>query len=91
MKKKRRKTGLIVQPDDLNIGEWYTVLGMKNEMDAFPYAGMAFRITAMNLPFIVGRPAIDPPHPITIDSRYMNLMKVSDDYVMAQRQGEDNP
>ena len=54
-------------------------------------AGMAFRIVAMNLPFIIGRLASDPAHPVTLDSRFLTFMRVDDDYVMAQRPAEDTP
>jgi hypothetical protein len=87
--KKPRRKGLIVQPDDLNVAEWYTVYGLKdNPKQAVQIAGLAFRIVAMNLPFVIGRPASDPANPITLDTRYLTFMRVDDDYVAAQRQSE---
>jgi hypothetical protein len=88
--KKTTRKGLIVQPDDLNVGEWYTVYGLKNDSEEpIQIAGMAFRIVAMNLPFIIGRLASDLVHPVTLDSRFLSFMRVSDDYVAAQRQGQE--
>ena len=89
---KVRRTGLIVEPDDLNVGGWYAVVGLKNgSMRPVPIAGMAFRIVAMNLPFVVGRLASDPAHPLTFDARYLNFMKVSDEFWIAQRQEQEQP
>ncbi len=89
--KKPKHRGLIAQADDFNVGEWLAVLGLKNgSPKAVPIAGMAFRIVAMNLPFVIGRLASDPAHPpITFDSRYLSFMRVSDDFVMAQRQEQE--
>jgi hypothetical protein len=88
--KKPRRKGWTVHPDDLNVHEWYTVYGLKdNPKQAVQISGMAFRIVAMNLPFIVGRPASDPANAITLDSRYLTFMRVDADYVAAQRQGQE--
>lgn len=88
--KKFRRTGLIVHSDDLAVGEWFAVYGLKNEPDqAVQIAGMAFTITAINLPFVVGRLASDPAHPLTLDSRYLTFMRVSDEFIAAQRSSGD--
>ena len=40
----------------------------------------------MNLPFLVGKLASDATHPpLTFDTRFLHFMRVSDDYVQAQR------
>ncbi len=89
--KKRRRTGLIVQPDDLSVGEFYAVLGLKNGlMEPVQIAGMGFRIVAMNLPFVIGRMVTNPANTVTFDSRYLSFMKVSEDFVRAQRPTEDS-
>lgn len=86
--KKPRRTGLIVQPDDLEIGEFYAVYGLKSgSSKPVQISGMAFKLLAMNLPFLVGKLAYDPAHPpLTFDSRFMTFMRVTPDYVQAQRQ-----
>lgn len=84
--KQRRRTGVIVPPDDLDLGRWYAV-----HSDNFQFAGMAFRIIAMSLPFVVGRTACDPAHPVTIDTRHLTLMKVDEDFANAQRIGDEEP
>jgi hypothetical protein len=88
--KKAKSRGLIVAADDLTVGDWYAVYGLKHDPEQpVEVAGMAFRILAVNLPFVVGRLASDPAHPVTFDTRYLAFMRVDDDYVMAQRQGRE--
>jgi hypothetical protein len=90
--KNARRKGLIVQPDDLGIGEFYAVYGLKRESEEpVQISGMAFRLMAMNLPFVVGRLVSRPNPPLTFDSRFLTFMKVSEDYVQAQRPAEDTP
>jgi hypothetical protein len=78
--------GLLVQPDDLQVGEYYAVHGIKNDpAEAHPIFGQAFRLKAVNLPFVVGTLVSDPEHPaLTFDVRYLNLMRVTPDFVKAQ-------
>ena len=91
--KKAKGRGLVVQADDLEIGNYYCVLGLKNGSDEEPIqiSGMAFRLMAMNLPFVIGRLVSRPNPPLTFDSRFVTFMRVSDDYVHAQRPAEDSP
>ena len=90
--KKPRRRGLIVQPDDLEIGNYYAVYASKEDPhEPIQISGMAFRLMAMNLPFVVGRLVSRPNPPLTFDSRFLTFMRVSDDYVMAQRPTEDTP
>ncbi len=86
MKRKRSK-GLLIQPDDLQVGDFYAVHGKKADTDEpIQISGLAFKLTALNLPFLVGKLACDPAHaPITFDARFLNFMKVSEEYVQAQR------
>ena len=88
---KHRRTGLIVQPDDLEIGHYYAVYGLKNgSEEQVQIAGMGFKLLAMNLPFLIGRLASDAAYsPVTFDTRFLTFMKVSDDYVKCQRQEQE--
>jgi hypothetical protein len=85
--KKPRRKGLLIQPDDLQIGEFYAVHGLKNgSEEPIQVSGMAFKLMAMNLPFVVGKLAADPAHPpMTFDARFLTFMRVSDEFVQAQR------
>jgi hypothetical protein len=90
--KKSRSRGLLVQADDLEVGHFYAVYGSKNDPDEpIQISGMAFRLMAVNLPFVVGRLVSNPNPPLTFDSRFLTFMRVSEDYVMAQRTTEDTP
>lgn len=92
MKTKNKRNGLIVQADDLETGQFYAVHGLKNSDEPVSIAGMAFRLSAINLPFCIGKLVCDPAHPpITIDARYLTFMRVSDDFVQAQRPTEGTP
>ena len=88
--KKSRRTGLIVHSDDLQVGNFYAVYGQKcGPEEPLQVSGMAFKLTAVNLPFVIGKLACDPSHPpMTFDARFLNFMKVSDDFVNAQRPDE---
>lgn len=85
--KQTRRRGTVVQADDLEIGEFYAVYGLKRDSDEpVQISGMAFELLAMNLPFIVGKLAYDPAHPpLTFDTRFMTFMRVTPEYVQAQR------
>jgi hypothetical protein len=85
--RKTRRTGLIVQPDDLEVGQFYAVYGLKNgSEEPVQISGMAFKLLAMNLPFVVGKMAADPAHPpLTFDTRFLNFMRVTDEFAQAQR------
>lgn len=85
--KKAKKKGLLVYPDDLKIGEHYAVVGLKRSPNQpVGIAGQAFELTAINLPFLVGKLAGDPsPSPVTLDVRFLNFMRVSPEYVQAQK------
>jgi hypothetical protein len=84
--KKTRKNGLTVQADDLEIGQHYAVLGLKHDAEPVHISGTAFKLLAINLPFVVGKLVCDPDHsPLTFDARFLAFMKVTDDFVQAQR------
>lgn len=80
-----KKKGLICTPDDFTVGETYCVLGLKRSKRPIPIAGQAFKIVAMNLPFIVVELAtVNQNPPVTIDTRFVNLMKVDRSFALAQ-------
>ena len=83
---KPRKTGLLVQPDDLIMGGHYAVHSLKAAPDEpVPIAGQSFQVAAINLPFVVGKRVSDPTYsPITLDVRFLDFMMVAADFVKAQ-------
>jgi hypothetical protein len=89
--KKPRRTGLIVEPDDMDVGLFFAVHSTKDGSEyPLPIAGMAFRVTAINLPFLVGNLVCDPVHPpVTFDTRYFRFQKVTNDFILAQQPQKD--
>ncbi len=88
----KTRRGTIIFPDDLELNAFYAVHGAKHSDEPIPIAGMAFRLTAMNLPFCIGKLICDPAHPpITFDARCLNFMRVSPEFAQAQRPTEDKP
>jgi hypothetical protein len=83
---KTRRKGLLVPADDLAVGRWYCVHGVRGDPDqVWPVFGQAFNIKAINLPFVVGELASDPSQPVTFDLRHLEIMAVTQDYAEAQR------
>ena len=76
---KRRKKGLLLHPDDMQIGRLCTV------HYGWPFLdGQAHRITAINLPFVVLAPYAGRNSSVTIDVRITTLMAVTQDFADAQ-------
>lgn len=74
---------LYVECDDLNVGDYYAVVDCKVSDEPVQIAGYAFKATAINYPFIVGQLVVNQ-QPMTMDLRYINLMKVDEQFVNAQ-------
>jgi hypothetical protein len=84
MKKKRTTSGLLVAPDDLEVGTFVTVHSIKERPNrTLPFFGIAVQIKAINMPYVVVLP-VGQTDAATLDIRYLNLMPVSDDFVKAQ-------
>jgi hypothetical protein len=83
--RKSCRKSVIVQPDDLQVGQCYAVFGLKNgARDPMQMTCMAFKLLAMNLPYIVGKLASDPVNqPLAFDVRFVSFMKVTDDFFRA--------
>jgi len=77
--------GCLVAPDDLEIGQHYAVHSLRqNPGMPLPIAGEAFRLIAVQLPFVVGQ-LVAQDAPLTIDLRFINIMRVSEQFAVAQR------
>lgn len=85
--KQSRRNGLFVQADDLEVGKYYAVHSEKDCPDQpIPVAGVAFKLLAMNFPFVVGKIAAEPSQSsVTFDVRFLNFMRVTDEFVQAQQ------
>lgn len=77
------RKGLYVAPDDLTVGQHFAVVGCKCHDNPVPIGGMAFKVTAINFPFLVGK-LVGNGESLTLDTRFLNFMRVTDEYVAAQ-------
>ncbi|HJT76765.1 MAG TPA: hypothetical protein VJ739_06145 [Gemmataceae bacterium] len=77
-------SGLKLRPDDLTIGQHVAVLGFKQRNIPLAIAGLALRITAIRLPFVVGQPVVKNFKPVTLDTRFLDLIEVPEEYITAQ-------
>jgi hypothetical protein len=83
---KSRRKGLLVPADDLAVGRFYCVHGVKGgPTETWPIFGQSFQIKAINLPFVVGQLVSEPAQRITFDVRYLDLMAVTKEFTDAQR------
>lgn len=80
---KRRRNGLLLAPDDLEVGKFIAVHSVKDSDQPLPFFGIASEIRAIDLPFVVVKP-VGNHETATIDVRYLNLMPVTQEFVQAQ-------
>ena len=80
----RKKKGLLLAADDLEVGKYVAIHSVKGSNRAHPFFGHAGEIRAINLPFVIVKP-VNNPEIDTLDVRYLNLMPVSDEFVRAQK------
>jgi hypothetical protein len=83
-----RKGGVILAEDDLEVGQYVCVYNLKKTDEGAPIMGQSLHIKAICLPYFVGQLLSDPSEPVlTLDCRFLNLMKVSKEFVDAQKEG----
>lgn len=84
-----RKGGMMLAEDDLEVGQYVCVYNLKKEPnEGAPIMGQSLHIKAICLPYFVGQLLSDPSEPVlTLDVRYLNLMRVTKEFVEAQQQG----
>jgi len=80
---KRKRKGLIVRADDLEIGSVVTVHHWWRP-DLWDFLGSPLGVKAVNLPFIVVQNVAEPDYPpVTLDTRRCALMSVTKEFVAA--------
>ena len=90
MKKDRRHTGMILAADDLQPGLLVTIHNWRDRREWG--MGVALRIDAINLPYIVAQPLNDAEARTAIlDLRRLRLMRVSEEFARAQANGSTAP
>jgi hypothetical protein len=82
-----QKRGMILAEDDLEVGQHVCVHSLrKNHDEGAPICGQSLQVKAICLPYVVGQLLSDPGQPIlTLDCRYLHLMRVTKEFVEAQR------
>ena len=81
----KAKKGTILAPDDITEGDLIAIYEFKKEKMPVNLMGMAFKVTAVCRPYIVGTIFADPhKEPVTLDIRFMDFMRVTPEYVKAQ-------
>lgn len=84
-----RKVGVIIAEDDLNVNDYVCVYSIKKAPEEpAPIMGQSLHVKAICLPYFVGQLLSDPSEPtLTLDCRYLNLMRVTKEFVDAQQAG----
>ncbi len=84
-----RKCGVVMAEDDLNVGDYVCVYSLKKTPEeGAPIMGQSLHIKAICLPYFVGQLLSDPSEPVlTLDCRYLHLMRVTKEFVDAQKEG----
>jgi hypothetical protein len=86
--KPRNNPGGRIAEDDLSVGDFVCVYNLKKTEDGAPIMGQSLHIKAICLPYFVGQLLSDPSEPVlTLDCRYLNLMRVTPEFVEAQKAG----
>ncbi len=78
--------GLKIEPDDLQVGSTYAILGLKGRRRPIPQSGAGFQVKAIELPFAVV--SFVNGSCGTLDVRCLDLMRISPEFWNAQCQGE---
>ncbi|MGH7170675.1 MAG: hypothetical protein ACRELG_10390 [Gemmataceae bacterium] len=90
MKKNRRRNGLLVAADDLQPGLLVTIHHWRDRREWG--MGVALRIEAINLPYLVAQPLNDAEaRPAILDLRRMRLMRITEEFARAQATGTTAP
>lgn len=77
--------GMLIREDDLEKDQLLCVHSIKDTPEAAPIMGQAFLVTAICLPYFTAKLVSNPQEVLTLDCRYVNLMRVTQDFAEAQR------
>jgi hypothetical protein len=90
VKRDRRQKGLILAADDLQKGLLVTIHHWRDRREWG--MGVALRIDAINLPYVVAQPLNEAEaRPAILDLRRLRLMPVSEEFARAQANGSTTP
>jgi hypothetical protein len=83
VKRQRRRNGLILAADDLQKGLLVTIHHWRDRREWG--MGVALRIDAINLPYVVAQPLNETEaRPAILDLRRLRLMRISEEFARAQ-------
>lgn len=87
-----RRVGTIVAEDDLHVGQRVCIHTLKRFPDESNHLlGETIQVKAICLPFVVGQFLSQLGSPtMTLDCRFLNFMRVSDEFITAQQQGSQD-
>jgi hypothetical protein len=90
VKRDRRRNGLLLAVDDLQTGLLVTIHHWRDRREWG--MGVALRIEAINLPYLVAQPLNDiEARPAILDLRRVRLMRITDEFARAQASGSTTP
>jgi hypothetical protein len=90
VKKDRRRNGLLLAVDDVQVGQLVTIHHWRDRREWG--MGVALRIEAINLPYLVAQPLNEPEaRPAILDLRRLRLMRISEEFARAQANGSTTP
>lgn len=84
-----KSRSVLLAEDDLEVGQHVCVYGLKRSpREGAPIMGQALEVKAVCLPYFVGQLLADPAKPtVTLDCRFLRLMRVTKEFVAAQEAG----
>jgi len=84
-----KRRGVFLAEDDLEVGQHVCVYGLKRSPnEGAPIMGQSMQVKAVCLPYFVGQLLADPAKPtVTLDCRFLRLMRVTKEFVAAQEAG----
>ncbi|MBY0522800.1 MAG: hypothetical protein K2R98_05360 [Gemmataceae bacterium] len=84
-----KSRSVLLAEDDLEVGQHICVYGLKRSPhEGAPIMGQALEVKAICLPYFVGQLLSDPAKPtLTLDCRFLRLMRVTQEFVAAQEAG----
>lgn len=90
-KETKPKSGFFVQADDLEKGQLLAVHSIKDTTENNQIMGQAFKVAEICLPFMTVNLVSSPWHVVTLDARYLNFMRVTEDYAKSQAPHKKGP
>ncbi len=84
-KKAKPQRGCFVVEDDFSPGQLLAVHSIKGSNDPASIMGQAFTVKAVCLPFFTVSFVSNPVEIMTMDTRYINVMRVSKEYAESQK------